>query len=164
MEKEPVTPEMLPASTASPSRWRRLVGWFRTMGGSDRRLSPEDHACLTDEGASDDEIGWIDAWLRARPGRTLEVLKEQEDRLVTQLRLYRDLLDERVKSGPVGAEPGQQVREGRKTVIAALSQIDRDVLSHGLQEVSAAEKMSPTDKTIVVGLIREALASRRRKR
>lgn len=150
-----------------------MVGWFRKMKPVelvqvDEDLGPpppepsglslEDRASLMTEGASTDELGWIDAWLRNRPGRTLEDLRQEEDRLLAELRRYVDLFDHIGKSTLLGLERDERLREGRKTTTAALSKVDRDVLARGLREISASERMTSAHKNIEIGLIRTALA------
>lgn len=120
-------------------------------------LSPEDRERLSAEGALADEVGWIDAWLRGRPGRTLDDLTQQEDRLVSALRSYRHLGEEITQSKTPGSEPAERLNEARKTAIATLAQIDRDVLAHGFTEISAGEKMNLNYKNVLLGLISEAL-------
>ena len=120
-------------------------------------LSPEDRERLSAEGVSADEVGWIDAWLRGRPGRTLDDLTQQEDRLVSVLGSYRHLREEITHSKTPGSELAERLNEARKTAIATLAQIDRDVLAHGFTDISAGGKMDLTYKNILLGLISEAL-------
>jgi hypothetical protein len=151
-----------------------VVGWFRKTRPLEHLqvdqdpddsppessgLSPEDRASLMTEGASTDELGWIDAWLRNSPGRTLEDLRQEEDRLIAGLRRYVHLFDDIGKSKLFGLEQDKRLREERKMTTAALSKVDRDVLVRGLREISASERMTLAHKNIQIGLIRTALAS-----
>jgi len=120
-------------------------------------LLPEDRDRLIAEGASADEVGWIDAWLRGRPGRTLDDLTQQEDRLVSVLGSYRHLREEITHSKTPGSELAERLNEARKTAIATLAQIDRDVLAHGFTDISAGGKMDLTYKNVLLGVISEAL-------
>lgn len=154
----------IPATPLSASRQPSLAdeGGAPTSpsGGAQHglsRLSPEDRERLSAEGASADEVGWIDAWLEGRPGRTLEDLTQQEERLVSVLRSYRDLMEEITKSKTPGSEPEERLKEARKTAIATLVQIDREVLAHGFKDISADEKMKLNYKNVLLGLMNEAL-------
>lgn len=127
-------------------------------------LLPGDRTRLTAEGAPADEIDWIDTWLRARPGRSLEALTEQESRLLAELRRYLDVIDDTFSCTTFGAEQEKRLIETRKTTITMMSQIDRDVLVHGLEAVAATRHMRPAYKNIATGLIRIALQPGRHER
>jgi hypothetical protein len=156
------------------------VGWFRKKAqtgplladagpaasqGAQNELPgllPEDRARLSAEGASADDIAWMNAWLREAPERTLEDLTQQEDRLVAVLRGYRELMEEIEKSNTPGLEPWDRLNAARDMATASLAQIDRDVLKRGLAEISANDKMKPAHKNIMLGLMRTALEFRPR--
>lgn len=125
-------------------------------------LLPEDRKRLGAEGASSDEIAWVDAWLLDAPERTLEALTQQEDRLVAVLRGYRELAEEITKPNTPGPESWKRLSAAHEMATATLAQIDRGVLERGFAEISTNDKIKPAHKNIMLGLIRMALERRAR--
>lgn len=123
-------------------------------------LSREDRVRLSVEGTPADELAWIDAWLREKPGRTLEDLEQQEAQFVAVLRSYRALIEEMTGSSTPGWVPQGRLKAVRESATVSLAQIDQAVLTRGFAEISANETMKPVYKNLSLGLIRTALEAR----